>query len=71
MKPKLTEKGEAMKINTFTIDPERLKQIEQAVGFEVNNNRDMDYAIELLCNAVMPKIAQRAAYAKMLKGMLE
>lgn len=60
-----------MKINTFTIDPERLKQIEQAVGFEVNNNRDMDYAIELLCNTVIPKIAQRAAYAKMLKGMLE
>lgn len=60
-----------MKINTFTIDPERLKQIEQAVGFEINNNKDMDYALELLCGAVMPNIAQRAAFAKMLKGMLE
>lgn len=69
-----------MKINTFTIDLERLKQIEQAVGFEVNNNRDMDYALELLCGAVMPKIAQRVdvetvaereALMQMLKGMLE
>ena len=65
-----------MKINTFTIDLERLKQIEQAVGFEVNNNRDMDYALELLIGAVMPKtpkctVAEREALIEMLKGMLE
>lgn len=65
-----------MKINTFTIDLERLKQIEQAVGFEVNNNRDMDYALELLIGAVMPKtpkctVAEIEALTEMLKGMLE
>ena len=44
-----------MKINTFTIDLERLKQIEQAVGFEIEDNRDLDYALEQLVKCAWGK----------------
>lgn len=37
-----------MSILTYTIAPERLAQIEQAVGFRIEDNRDLDYALEQL-----------------------
>lgn len=37
-----------MSIMTYTITPERLSQIEQAVGFEIEDNRDLDYALDQL-----------------------
>jgi len=40
---------EGREMKSCIIEDERLHDIEEAVGFKIEDNRDLDYALELLC----------------------